>query len=600
MRPVIFGGCYGALHLPAGGRSTTAVVLCNPFGYDALCVHRGWRELAQTLATHGGMAALRFDYPGAGDSEGHEEDSQSFRAWVESIKEAARYLREVSGATRLILCGLRLGATLAAVAAEELGDVDGLILMAPVIAGKRYIRELRMQHESWLKTSNGSVAAQADEDLRAVGAFGFHLYADTLEQLAAVDLTRREHLPARRVLVQDVCNHEPLRRLVERYRAMGASADMQIFPEYDKFLVDPRSSVPPRLAFNNVLEWLGSPPGTRRMPAAQLLAPAAHARIDFYGGYEKPVVFGGGRYAGVFCQPYSANRRAPAVLILNTGGVHRVGDGRLGVLMARRLATQGIASLRMDLGGLGDSLQHEGAPTLEDIYAHHAVNDAKIGVDWLVAAGHREVVTFGVCSGAYVSIQTALVHPRVMGCMPVNLPFFFWGGPRTKPGAQNVESSQVYRRSIRNPRKWLRLLTGQGNGRAIAVELARRWSVRVMSLAGSPFEDLFGLHTSTGAVRRLMLDLERKGVQTSLVYGALDVGLDELEMRFGKNASGLRKLTHVTARVIEKVDHSLFSRTAREIVMTQFEAFLRERTFDARHADVPDATELDMRVLCRM
>ena len=600
MRPVTFDGCSGSLHLPASGGATTGIVLCSPFGYDALCVNQGWREFAERLAAQDGVSVLRFDYPGAGDSEGYEEDPQRFRAWVESIKAAARYLRAASGATRLILCGLRLGALLAAVAAEELEDVDSVVLMAPVMAGKRYIRELRMQHESWLKTPNGQAGAQAEGDAQSVGAFGFQLYADTLDQLAGIDLARRERVPARRVLVQDVYNSTPSRDLVERYRELGASADMQIFPEFDKFLVDPRSSVPPGRAFDSVLEWLGYRPGPSTKPAPKLLPPAADARIDFAAGFEKPVVFGGGRYAGVFCRPHRAKSQAPAVLIVNTGGVHRVGDARLAVLMARRLAAQGIASLRMDMGGLGDSLYHESSATLEDTYARHSVSDAVAGVDWLTAAGYAGVVTFGVCSGAYVSLHAALAHPRVVGCMSINLPFFFWSGPQTKPGAQRVESSQVYWRSVRNPRKWVRLLTGQANGRAIALELARRWSVRLASLASNTLDGMFGLSTSTGAIRGLLKDLERKGVQTSLVYGSLDVGLDELEIRFGRNGNGLRKLSNVTVDVVENVDHSLFSRGAREIVMAQFEEFLRGRTFGATRSNALDTASLDMNALCRL
>ena len=599
MRPVTFNGCYGALHLPARSGATTAVVLCSPFGYDALCAHRGWREFAERLAAEGGMSVLRFDYPGAGDSQGYEEDPQRFRAWIESVKAAARYLRAASGATRLILCGLRLGALLAAVAAEELEDVDSVVLMAPVIAGKRYIRELRMQHESWLKTPNGRVAAQTDSDAQSVGAFGFQLYADTLGELAGVDLVRRERVPARRVLVQDVCSSASSRQLVERYREHGASADIQIFPEFDKFLVDPRSSVTPRRAFDSVLAWLGCRSGAQRRFASKLLPPAADARIDFAAGHEKPVVFGEGRYAGIFCRPHRAKPHAPAVLIVNTGGVHRVGDARLAVLMARRLAAQGIASLRMDMGGMGESLQRGASTTYEEIYARHAVSDAVAGVDWLTAAGYEGVVTFGVCSGGYVSIHVALAHPRVVGCVPINLPFFFWSGAQTRPNARRVESSRVYWRSVRSPRKWFRLLTCQANGRAIALELARRWSVRLTSFASRPFDGMFGINHSTGAIRRLLMDLERKGVQTSLVYGSLDVGLDELEIRFGQNGNALRGLKNVTVKVVENVDHSLFSRNAREVVMAHVEDLLRARALGVRRSRALDAPDLDLSPLCR-
>jgi pimeloyl-ACP methyl ester carboxylesterase len=330
-----------------------------------------------------------------------------------------------------------------------------------------------------------------------------------------------------------------------------------------------------------MFEWLGFHAGTVATPAVEILAPAADARIDFAAGYETPAVFGGGRYVGVFCRPLCALESAPAVLLVNAGAAHRIGDGRLAVLMARRLAGQGIASLRMDLGGIGDSLHHENAPTLEALYARHSVTDATAGVEWLIAAGHQEVVMFGVCTGAYVSIHTALAHPRVVGCMSVNLPFFLWGAPQTKPRALHFGSNRVYWRAIRSPRKWLRLLTGRADGLAKVMELARRWSVRLTSLATSPFEGRFGVNTSTGQIRQLIMDLGRKSVQTSLVYGSLDTGRDELEIHFGPSGRQLEKLTNVTVEIFKELDHALFSHTARNVVMTHFEEFLRERVLDA-------------------
>jgi pimeloyl-ACP methyl ester carboxylesterase len=580
MRPVTFGCCHGWLHLPAGRNATTGVVLCSPLGYDALCVHRGWRDFAIALTAFCGMPALRFDYPGTGDSDGNEDDPQRFRTWIDSVKAAAQYLRATTGVTRLILCGLRLGATLAVLAAEELDGVDGLVLMVPVIAGKRYIRELGMQHQSWLKSPIGRETAEAHDYGRAVGVFGFQLYADTLEQLAAVDLVHHARAPAPRVLLHDMCDSVSMNRLVERYRGHGARADVQIFPEYDKFLVEPRLSVPPQRAFDSVLEWLGfqsdtieTPTG--EIPAVEILAPAADARIDFGVGHETPAVFGGGRYVGIFCQPRRARESAPAVLLVNAGAAHRIGDGRLAVLMARRLAEQGIASLRMDLGGIGDSLHHENAPTLEALYALHSVTDATAGVECLIAAGHREVVMFGVCAGAYVSLHTALAHPRVVGCMSVNLPFFFWGAPQA--AALEFGSNRMYWRAIRSPRKWLRLLTGGADGLAKAMELARRGNVRLTSLVTSPFEGRFGVKTSTGQIRKFITDLGRKGVQTSLVYGSLDTGRDELEMHFGPSGRRLEKLTNVTVDIFKGLDHALFSYTARNIVMAHFEEFMRDR-----------------------
>lgn len=585
MKPVVFDGCFGWLHQPSNGRADIGAVMCSPFGYDALCAHRGWRELAEAL-TAGGMPALRFDYPGAGDSAGNEEDLQRFRAWIDSIKAAVHLLQAETGVTRVMLCGLRLGATLAVIAAEELGGVDSLVLIAPVLSGKSYIRELGVQHQTWLSRQGSTEPVQDGDESSAVGAYGFRLYPDTLDQLVTVDLEQRARCPAHRVLLHDACESVRVKRLAERYRGDGAQVDVGIFPEYNRFFLDPRFSGAPRLAFQRVLDWLGVTSRMDALPASEVLAQAPHMRIDFADGCETVAIFGEGRYVGSFCQPRRPLDGAPAVLLVNTGGVHRVGDGRIAVLMARRLAARGVASLRMDLGGIGDSERRDDARSLDAVYEHHAIDDAKAGADWLASAAHAPVVMFGVCTGAYVSMHTALAHPAVVGCMLVNLPFFTWGGAQTRPDVPHVASSRVYWKSLRDPRKWARLLAGRANGVAIAVELARRGYARFAARASALLEWLPGLKTSTGAIRKLAMGLERKGVQTSLVYGPFDVGLEALATHFGRDGHKLVKLTGITSDVVQKIDHALFSHAAREAVMAQFERFLRERIIDVKRDTV--------------
>jgi pimeloyl-ACP methyl ester carboxylesterase len=588
MTPVTFGGCFGWLHRPAGTQPETGVVLCNPFGYEALCTYRGWRDLADRLAARG-IAVLRFDYPGTGDSSGNEDDPQRMRAWLDSIEAAALWLRAETAVTRLSLCGLRFGATLAALAAEQMGGVDDLVLLMPVSSGRGYMRELELQHQSWLSSQQALGLSLGDEAANTVGAYGFRLYPDTLEALAMVDLERTTQSPARRVLLQDLNENARLKRVAAHYQTLGASTDLQFFGEYGKFLVNPSYSETPDQAFASVLEWFGAAALTEPEPRVERLAGATTAQIDFAHGRETPVVFEGGGYAGVFCQPRRACEGAPAVLFVNTGGVHRIGDGRFTVLMARYLAAEGIASLRMDLSGIGDSQRRDAALSLDKVYAQYALADAKAGVDWLVAAGYPETVMFGVCTGAYVSLHTAQTHPAVVGCAAVNLPFFTWDGAQTRPGARHMAASVVYRRAMRDPRKWLRLLTGQANGRTIAIELARRLGARLSSRAGKGLEWLLGQRTPGGVVRRLVLDLERKGVQTSLIYGSLDEGLDALEIHFGPRGNRLDKLNNIDVKLIGKVDHALFSQSARHVVMAQFDRFLRERILNARcPAAVPD------------
>ncbi|MGA8008355.1 MAG: alpha/beta hydrolase, partial [Thiomonas sp.] len=54
------------------------------------------------------------------------------------------------------------------------------------------------------------------------------------------------------------------------------------------------------------------------------------------------------------------------VLLFNAGVIHRVGAHRVNVKLARALAADGIATLRCDLHGMGDSLRADGRLSYKD------------------------------------------------------------------------------------------------------------------------------------------------------------------------------------------------------------------------------------------
>jgi uncharacterized protein len=101
-----------------------------------------FRKLAAMLVREG-FHVLRFDYFGTGDSAGGRREG-SVLEWRQNIAEAATDLEECSGVTRVSFVGLRLGATLAAMAAV---DTANLVLWRPVVNGGTYLGELRDEHE---------------------------------------------------------------------------------------------------------------------------------------------------------------------------------------------------------------------------------------------------------------------------------------------------------------------------------------------------------------------------------------------------------------------------------------------------------------------
>lgn len=132
---------FGILHEPVGTPSGAVWVLCHPFAEEKLWAHRVFVSFARLLAARGAWV-LRFDMMGSGDSEG-QFSAASVDTMMSDIDCAIRYLKEASGISQGIgLLGLRLGATLAALAAERSPSIGKLVLWEPIIDGGKYMQEM--------------------------------------------------------------------------------------------------------------------------------------------------------------------------------------------------------------------------------------------------------------------------------------------------------------------------------------------------------------------------------------------------------------------------------------------------------------------------
>jgi pimeloyl-ACP methyl ester carboxylesterase len=106
------------------------------------------------------------------------------------------------------------------------------------------------------------------------------------------------------------------------------------------------------------------------------------------------------------------------VIVLNAGVLHRVGPHRLHVSLTRRLAERSFASVRLDLGGIGDSIATSDAATFRE----SAVADTRAAMTSLAdVLGVRRFVIFGVCAGADNALATALADDRVAGIVLVDI-----------------------------------------------------------------------------------------------------------------------------------------------------------------------------------
>jgi alpha/beta superfamily hydrolase len=197
VKPFYFGRSsrplYGVLHEARGARRRPGVVVCPPFGQEALRAHRSLRELASRLAD-AGFPALRFDYAGSGDSAGEPEGAR-LEGWVDDAVAAVEEVRESTGENRVVLAGLRLGAAVAALAAGRAGGAEALVLWEPVVDGAAHLAGLRAAHAAWMRDHAPGALLSPDEVL------GFPLPRALAADLSGLRLDRLEAAPARRTLV---------------------------------------------------------------------------------------------------------------------------------------------------------------------------------------------------------------------------------------------------------------------------------------------------------------------------------------------------------------------------------------------------------------
>jgi alpha-beta hydrolase superfamily lysophospholipase len=565
---------FGWLHLPAVTKSTDiGLLICNPFGYEAICSHRSVRAFAEAAAAIG-VVSLRFDYRGTGDSADIDPDADQIYAWSLDVAAAVSELCRRTGVRRVCLLGFRMGALLATLAARQLPEVCGLMAIAPIVSGRRYLRELRTTRLAAMLGSQESPALGAEKDGRAASGLsalevsGFSLSAATLATLGKIDLCALEHAPPSHVVVIDAESLPVARAWADVLSKAGAAVRYEALTgTVEMLMTAPQFAVVPRHMVVLMQEWLSSvasAPGDRMIPrdgVQQLRGQNSVMTLRCADGpssltlTERALRFGlDCALFGIVTEPPLGERRRRAVILLNPGVDHHIGASRLYVSLARKWAGRGYVVLRMDLAGIGDSATRPGNQD-DEVFPGSALDDIRAAIDYLARNYKvRDISLAGLCSGAYHALRAAASGIQVHRILMINPQNYFWKQGMSLNDlqlAEVVRNPGVYRQQVLSAAAWKRLIGGEVNLLRIVKIYVQRVYLAV-------------LHGSRDVARRLHIrlpnDLGReleeigaRGISIVFVFARGEPGLDLLKLEGGSSIGRLGNRCRVY--ILDRGDH---------------------------------------------
>ena len=538
-------------------RTDCVAVICPPVGSEYTRSHRTLRHLADRLA-RAGIPALRFDYHGTGDSPGTDLDPRRVETWRGNVLAAIAHARALSGRSRVFVVGVRLGATLAALATAE-AEVDRLVLWNPCVKGSSYGRELRAIALS---------AQRAAQELEgAIECAGFAFTTGTLASIAAIELARAEIRVGDRALVLGRDDAAPDRALNARLDELGIANEYRRAPGWAGMMAEHQFTVVPDAALDSIVDWLASGVPRRFSPDATLGARRAASGEGIAFGFrthegaqarieELPCRFGDdGHLFGVLSRP-DADASRPAVVVFNAGAAHHVGPNRLYVELARNLAALGFACLRFDLESLGDSVNRR--PARENYpYPHGATADGRAAIEFLRERfGYGRFVALGLCSGAHAVFHLGLEADDLPleEIVMVNPMQFYWVEGMSLDTSRKFEDMVQYRRSMRDPRRWVKLARGGVNVRRLVEVLASQSRTYARAWLDALAEAVF-----PRAAPRLSRDLRRlfaMNRRLSLFVSEGDPGRDILMAGARLTATRALRDGRIRLQMIPGADHT--------------------------------------------
>ena len=522
----------------------SSVLIAPPIGPVYMHSKATLRKLALKLSSNG-FSSWSFDWPGYGNSCGSLPVENSIEVYADTLQLLSKVIHEYSGCKPVLvtLCS----SSLVTYKALQNNSLSAWVQWYPYSQGASFIRDLELID-----------AALSDTDRRSdlITAGGYPLFRKDAEQYSVLKLS--SYVPTNAIPI--LCIHGPESKrqpFLKPYEEQGCGVSKHTSSELAQMARQAEYSIPAINDIAYINDWLNNL-ALSHEKSVNVSVPFPN-HVNFGDVKEEVIRLGKRHLFGVLTIPTNAEAQN-CLIIPNTGAGHHAGPNGLHTLMARKLAQNGFATLRLDIENLGDSGDEFDANN-NDAYTAHAAENIAEFVNKYLQARFPKISIFGLCSGAYSAFQYVIMdeNPRISKLFLANVNTLYWQpgeDTATPEDAKHSIDDNYYKSQARNISAWVDLLTKPS-----------KW-LRIMAKLISILKNIINRfkRAISGATTQLEADVSsivERGILFHFYFNKDEPGIEMLKQNTGRTFQRLIEQNKVNVSISSDGDHTFTSIKAR-------------------------------------
>lgn len=545
---------FSWIHAPKIPKYNHAFIILGAIGPEYMHTYRSIRLLADRL-TETGSVAIRYDPIGMGNSSSNLEEPGIWDKWISTPGTIREYTKTNLNINEFTIIAFRSGSLILESYIKNYSDTE-VIFWYPYTHGGAFLRDMEML--------DGILNLQ-DKDCSTLEGGGYPITLETQNELQRLNLLKQGLDNYNNVLIIENGEVSTKSHLATSMEGSCELIKAEFLNGLSALARQAELSVVPVDNIDYICDWVSK---LDLSSSDTPITPQLNSSLSFDTFTENVVIVDSSKpIFGVLTLPISLKAPDKLLILTNSGSGHHSGPNRFHVDTARLLATQGIATYRLDLSNLGDSpanFEQDGYHP----YPEKAATNLNTVVDFFNKdMGFKNIVMAGLCSGAHNAFHAAIQEKKeaLRGLILINVITFYWkpGQSIFSPEENELEINATrYQSNIFDLKKWLGILLTPSKLPRLAL-FALRLIIKKITLAGSMILSVFGYQKLTQLDRDLNL-ITSNGVKIHFLYSENEPTYKILMSQAGNTIQKHIKDSNISIDKISNADHTFSSRQSRE------------------------------------